>query len=124
MANTGVKVMDYTPQVMRKLEGNKLRGLTALGMEAVSQIQNGMDTLYGKPIWDTGTLRGEVHFAVNNSAPDTVDVGNATYYAHFVHDGTYRMKARPYIRDSLTGEFATGRMKEVLTAYLKQGFDG
>lgn len=124
MSNTGVKVMDYTLQVMRQLEGNKRRALTALGMEAVTQIQNGMDTLYGKPIWDTGTLRGEVHYAVNNSAPNTVDVGNATRYAHFVHDGTYKMKARPYIRDSLTGEFATERMKEVLTAYLKQGFDG
>lgn len=124
MAPTNVKVMDYTPQVLRQLEGNKRRALTALGMEAVSQIQNGMDTLYGKPIWDTGTLRGNVHFVVNNSAPDTVDVGNDVEYAHFVHEGTYKMPARPYIRDTLAGDYARQRMEEVTAVYLKQGFDG
>ena len=122
MATANIKVIDYSPQVMRQLEGNTRRALTALGTEAVSLIQDGMDTLYGKPIWDTGTLRGNVHYAVGNSAPNTVDVGNDVEYAHFVHEGTYKMKARPYIRDTITGEYAQRRMQEVTAAYLKQGF--
>lgn len=122
MAIANIKVMDYSPQVMRQMEGNTRRALTALGTEAVALIQDGMDTLYGRPIWDTGTLRGNVHYTVENSAPNTVDVGNDVEYAHFVHEGTYKMKARPYIRDTITGEYAQRRMEEVTAAYLKQGF--
>lgn len=122
MATANIKVIDYSPQVMRQLEGNTRRALTALGTETVALIQDGMDTLYGKPIWDTGTLRGNVHYAVGNSAPNTVDVGNDVEYAHFVHEGTYKMQARPYIRDTITGEYAQRRMREVTAAYLKQGF--
>lgn len=122
MALTNVKVMDYSPQVMAKVEGNTKRALTALGTEAVALIQDGMDTLYGRPIWDTGRLRGNVHYMVENSAPNTVDVGNDVEYAHFVHEGTYKMRARPYIRDTITGAYAQRRMQEVVSAYLKEGF--
>lgn len=119
-----VKVMDYSPQVMRQMEGNKRRALHALGLKAVELIQDGMDTLYGKPIWDTGTLRGNVHSVVANSGPDTVDVGNDVDYAHFVHEGTYKMPARPYIRDTLTGEWAQEQMKETVSQYLREGMNG
>ena len=117
-----VKVMDYTPQVMRQFEGNKRVALEALGLKAVELIQDGMDTLYGRPIWDTGRLRGNVHHAVENSGKDTVDVGNDVDYAHFVHEGTYKMKARPYIRDSLNGAWAQEQMRQTLSDYLKKGF--
>lgn len=43
-----VKVMDYSPQVMRQFEGNKRVALEALGLKAVELIQDGMDTLYGR----------------------------------------------------------------------------
>lgn len=117
-----IKVMDYSPQVIGQMEENTKRALTALGIEAVALIQDGMDTLYGRPIWDTGRLRGNVHSIVENSAPDTVDVGNDVEYAHFVHEGTYKMRARPYIRDTITGAYAQRRMQEVVSAYLKEGF--
>lgn len=122
MASSNVKVMDYSPQVIRQFEGNKRVALEALGVKAVELIQDGMDTLYGRPIWDTGRLRGNVHHVVENSGKDTVDVGNDVDYAHFVHEGTYKMKARPYIRDSLSGAWAQEQMRQTLIDYLTKGF--
>lgn len=71
-----VKVMDYSPQVMRQFEGNKRVALEALGLKTVELIQDGMDTLYGRPIWNTGRLRGNVHHAVENSGNDTTAVSS------------------------------------------------
>ena len=122
MALANVKVMDYTLQVMRQFEGNKRVALEALGLKAVELIQDGMDNRYSKPIWDTGRLRGNVHHVVENSRKDTVDVGNDVDYAHFVHEGTYKMKARPYIRDSLSGAWAQEQMRQTLIDYLTKGF--
>ena len=77
MANlANVKVVDYTPEVERQMEGNKRVALEALGLKAVELIQDGMDTLYGRPIWDTGRLRGNVHHAVENSGKDTSNIIN------------------------------------------------
>lgn len=81
MANlANVKVVDYTPQVMRQFEGNKRVALEALGLKAVELIQDGMDTLYGRPFWDTGRLRGNVHHAVENSGNDTTAVSSYESY--------------------------------------------
>ena len=72
-----VKVMDYSPQVMRQFEGNKRVALEALGLKAVELIQDGMDTLYGRHICDTGRLRGNVHHAVANGGKDTLNTINS-----------------------------------------------
>ena len=117
-----VKVYDYSPQAGVAMGKNIRRALTAMGIKAVEIIQDGMDTLYTKPPIDTGALQANVHYAVENSAPDTVDVGNDLEYAHFVHEGTYKMPARPYVRDSLSGEWAQRQLSETAQEYLKETF--
>ena len=44
-----VKVMDYTPQVMRQFEGNKRVALEALGLKAVELIQDGLELCMTDP---------------------------------------------------------------------------
>lgn len=121
ITDKSVKVTDLSVDVSAQMQRNKRAALSALGIKAVEIIQDGMDTLYAKPPIDTGALQANVHHYVENSAPDTVDVGNDLEYAHFVHEGTYKMKARPYIRDALAAEWAQQQMHDVVVEYLRQG---
>ena len=135
-----VKFTNNLFKIKQGVDGNIRRALTALGTEAVSLIGDGMDTLYEKPIWDTGDLHRDVSFEVDVEAK-AVKVGNTLDYAVPVHEGyaghpvfiesigEFRVlpgghtAGRPYIRDSLTGEFAQERMKQVFETFLKQGFE-
>ncbi len=118
----GVKVTfnDNSGRLLAQMQGNKIRALTAMGLSAVQFTVERMEGGYGKPIRDTGSLMRDVASEVENSAPDTVDVGNSLDYAVFVHEGTYKLQARPYLRDALSG--GSGKLKEVAESYLKDGF--
>lgn len=118
-----VTLTDNSDKVLAQLEGNKEAALNAMGIKAVNLILWQMRQGYGKPIRQTGDLQRDVSYEVNNSAPDTVDVGNTLKYGQFVHDGTSRMGARPYIRDALTGEDHQKQLQKVAEAALKTGFE-
>lgn len=129
-----VKMNDNSDAVRQQMAENVRRALTAMGKEAVGLISDGMDTLYEKPIWDTGDLHRNVNHRVReddaavdvgnlSSGDNPVEGENALEYAAFVHEGTYKMKARPYITDSLTGEYAKKRLMEIAKEYLKEKFD-
>ena len=78
MANlANVKVVDYSPEEKRQFEGNKRVALDAMGVKAVKLIQDGRDTLYGRPIWDTGRLRANAHHAVENVGKDILNIINS-----------------------------------------------
>lgn len=117
---TQIEFKDHTAEVLAKMQGNVKKALAALGTEAVGLIQDQMQTGYEKPIWKTGDLQRDVNYSVENSGPGTVDVGNSLEYAPFVHDGTRRMKGRPYIRDALNE--GADRLKQVVEENLKEGF--
>lgn len=117
-----VKFENNLIKVQQQMGTNVRRALTALGTEAVALITGGMYTLYGKPIMDTGELIRDVNYEVHPE-DHAVTVGNRLGYSVFVHEGTSKMKGRPYISDSLSGHYAQERMKQVAEAYLKQGFE-
>lgn len=117
----GVRFRDNTDAVESQLERNVKRTLPAMGREAVGLIMDGMDTLYGAPIWQTGDLHRDVNYKVRE-ADKSVDVGNSLEYAPFVHEGTRKMKARPYITDSLNGDYAKERLLKIAEAGMKTGF--
>ncbi len=75
----GVKVTfnDNSGRLLAQMQGNKIRALTAMGLSAVQFTVERMEGGYGKPIRDTGSLMRDVASEVENSAPDTVDVGNS-----------------------------------------------
>ena len=115
-----VTLNDNSAVIQTQMDGNKRAALTAMGLKAVQLTVERMENGYGRPIRKTGTLMGNVASEVENSAPDTVDIGNDKGYAVFVHEGTYKMAARPYLRDALNG--GASELKEVAESYLKQGF--
>lgn len=118
-----VTLIDNSDKVLTQLDGNKKAALEALGVKSVNLIMWQVRQGYGKPIRQTGNLQRDVSYGVENSAPDTVDVGNTMEYAPYVHDGTSKMAARPYIRDGLTGEDHKKQLQKVAEAALKNGFE-
>lgn len=121
MANE-VKMISHSAKVLVQLEENRRTALEAMGIKAVSMIVNQMQKGYHKPIWRTGDLQRDVSYAVENSGPGTVDVGNTLDYSIYVHEGTSRMQARPYISDALTSSGARDKLKSAANRPLKKGF--
>lgn len=115
-----VTLNDNSAVVQTQMNGNKRAALAAMGLKAVGLTVDKMQSGYGRPIRQTGNLMRDVSSEVENSAPDTVDVGSSLNYALYVHEGTYKMAARPYLRDALNG--GASALKEVAESYLKQGF--
>lgn len=115
-----VKIEDNSVKVRSMLEHNVHAALNAMGQEAVGLTVDNMEHGYGKPIRITGELQRDVAYEVNRSAENTVDIGNTLEYALDVHEGTRKMRGRPYLLDALQN--GRGRLMEVAEHYLKQGF--
>lgn len=115
-----ITVTDHSAEVLAQMSRNVKTALTAMGAEAVALTVDKMQTGYGAPIRKTGNLQRDVQFALENSAPNTVDVGNTLEYGPFVHDGTSRMKGRPYLYDAVME--GRPRLQAVSAQELKKGF--
>lgn len=134
---TQIKFTDNSDKVKAVMEGNKKAALAAMGITAVGMIVKQMQSGYQDPhptrdsqgrltggthtdIRFTGDLMRDVNAEVENSGPDTVDVGNSLGYALFVHEGTSKLKGRQYIKDAITN--GTNQLQEAATKELKKGF--
>ena len=102
---------DHSPEVKAKLEQNVKAALHAIG-------QKGVELTLGQ--METGDLMRDVQYEVERGGENTVDIGNSLEYAPFVHDGTYKMAGRPYLRDAIMG--GRGAIQSIAEQYLKQGF--
>ena len=118
-----VTLTDNSAKVLAQISQNKQAALMALGTKAVNLILHEMQYGYGKPIRDTGDLMRDVSYEVENSGPDTVDVGNSLFYGPYVHEGTHKMAGRPYILSGLTRNNASEQLKQAVAAPLKNGFE-
>lgn len=110
-------VRDNSAQLKQQLAANLPDALDAMGAEACSMILDTMQHAYWKDIYLTGALQRDVGWADNGS--NSIKVGNTLYYGPFVHDGTIKMRARPYIRDSLWGRM--GQLVAAAVPYLRKG---
>lgn len=115
-----VKVADHSVEVEALLSRNVQTALAAMGAEAVALTVDKMQSGYGAPIRKTGNLQRDVQYALESSAPNTVDVGNTLKYGSYVHEGTYKMQGRPYLKDAIMGGKA--RLQAVAEQELKRGF--
>lgn len=70
----------------------------AMGEAAVAAVRAQMLEGYERPVYRTGALHDNVHFALDGA---TVAIGNTLPYAIPVHDGTCRMAGRPYLADGI-----------------------
>ena len=113
-----VRFDDHSPEVKARLEQNIKAALLAIGQKGVELTLGQMESGYGKPIRQTGDLMRDVQYDMRGE--NTVDIGNSLEYAPFVHDGTYKMAGRPYLRDAIIG--GRGTIQSIAEQYLKQGF--
>lgn len=70
----------------------------ALGQAAVHAVYDQMLTGYDRPIWRSGALYHDVFCTVQGNR---VTIGSTLPYAGFVHDGTWRLPARPYLTQGI-----------------------
>ena len=120
-----VKMANNSKHALDQMQQNVKAALNAMGITGVELVIRNMQRGYGKPIWQTGDLQRDVHYVIEASGENTVDIGNSLDYAPHVHEGTYKMKGRPYIRDALASSNMANvqALREVAMEQLKQGFD-
>ena len=90
-----IRFTDNNSTVLSKVSGNVRAALTAMGTKGVGLTVDQMQSGYGRPIRQTGTLMGDVSYEVERSGKNTVDIGNSLEYGPCVHEGTYKMAGRP-----------------------------
>lgn len=116
-----VRLSDNTSRLQSQMNENVKKALTAMGIEGVKMTVAQMQGGYGKPIWQTGDLQRDVDYEVDRNGENTVDVGNTLEYAKYVHEGTYKMQARHYLRDALNN--GAERLKTVCAQMLRANID-
>lgn len=95
----------------------------AVGEVAVELVKDQMLIGYDYPIWRTGDLMRSVTFDVKNEGNvSVIDVGTPMEYAPYIHDGTYKMAGRPFMRDALLSNLGKQALKEVFEEQLGNAF--
>ena len=106
-----VRFEDHSTEVFRRVQGNLKKAAIDVGDIARDAVQEkmlwGYHDVHGNPphteIVDTGRLfdsiEGQVK-AVNANVYQT-SVGTDVPYAEYVHEGTYKLKGRPFITDGI-----------------------
>ena len=126
-----VRFTDYSTEVLRRVRGNLKAAAADVGDIARDAVQEkmlwGYKDVHGLPnnphteIVDTGRLfdsiEGEVK-VINASVYQTV-VGTDVPYAQYVHDGTSKLKGRPFITDGILA--SRDEIKDAIKANLKKG---
>lgn len=87
--------------LVRSMFEQKVRTtLYALGLAIVEVVITYMENNYGRRIYDTGNLIRSITFEVDADAKK-VAIGTNVDYALYVHNGTARMNARPFLTDAI-----------------------
>ena len=90
----------------------------AVGREAAFSVKAALMARYGAPVYKTGELMRSVAYTTDETC---VKVGvlkesPASEYAGFVHEGTHKMRSRPFVYDGVVD--AKERLKQaVLEAF-------
>ena len=115
---------DNTPIAKSQMERNIAKALEMMGLknqEIVTKIMSDPN-YYGlnRDIIDAGRLRSSMSYQVD--APNQrVIVGTNVEYAIWVHEGTLRMKGRPFLKDSIFNYRED--YKEIAKSVLGEGYD-
>ena len=105
-----VKFTSYAPQVLTAAEKAKSQALEMIGGKAES---------YAKKLCpvDTGNLRNSITHQRYDE--NTEVIGSGVKYAPYVELGTYKMKARPFLRPAAEGH--QGEYMAIIQALLGGG---
>ena len=128
-----MKLTNNLPKIVSQMRKNIDSALDAIGIEAVTSMQYMMLYGYSRPykhrhtgitdtkIYDTGALYRDLKYVVGGNMPGeekTVSFGSTLYYATYVHEGTKKVQARPYIEDGAT---AVADFEGVVKKELRKG---
>lgn len=87
-------VADNTEEIIAKMDAAIARALEAIGIEAEGDAKELC------PV-DTGRLRNSITHTID-SGDNTAVIGTNVEYAEYVHQGTSRQKAQPFLTDAVT----------------------
>ena len=121
---------DNSDIVLRKVGTNSRSAMDKAAEIMVESIQEkilyGYHDVHGNPphteIVDTGRLFDSIKAQVRRVSQNAyaTEAGTDVPYAIYVHDGTRKLKGRPFITDGILA--AQPELKEILSDELKQGF--
>ena len=116
--------------VQRQALQNFASAAKELESESVEWVQEQMLYGYHTPhgadghteIYDTGALIDSLKGKVTRDSQNTftVTVGTDKDYAEFVHNGTYKLGARPFISDGLQKN--RNKIESIIAKHAKEGF--
>lgn len=129
----GFKFESHKDDVLKELEEAMDLGLEAVGLQAEGYAKEEITRMRAV---DTGRLRGSITYATDakHSAGEspalsedfamlerpragTVCIGTNVEYAPYIHDGTAKMAARPFLHNAIRGHVE--EYKEILEEALK-----
>ena len=127
--------VSHIDAVFRQLDANAQRCMPKIGEAVVESVQEQMLYGYHTPhgpdghteIVDTGALydsiTADVQQASQNAYGVNVGVPSGTppaEYVEYVHDGTYKLQGRPFLRDGVLN--SVEKQKEIYGEELPVGF--
>ena len=108
---SSVRFVDNSDIILRKVANNCQEAMEQVGELLVEAVQGkilyGYHDVHGNPphteIVDTGALFDSIEADASRASQNafSVSVGAGVSYAQYVHDGTYKLKGRPFITDGV-----------------------
>lgn len=121
---------DHSDIVLKKLAGNAKQAVELTGKLLVEKAQEKMMYGYHDPhgadghteIVDTGKLFDSMDSRAEKTSQNAYEavVGSDVPYLKFVHEGTRKLKGRPFITDAMMDN--QDEIKQTMADALKQGF--
>ena len=106
-----VRFVDNSDIILRKVANNCQGAMEQVGELLVEAVQGkilyGYHDVHGNPphteIVDTGALFDSIGADVSRASQNAfgVSVGAGVSYAQYVHDGTHKLKGRPFLTDGV-----------------------
>lgn len=118
----GFVFKDYSDVVFKRMNSNCDSTMQEVGEKLVEKVQEKMLYAYYKEVVDTGALFDSIKAEQRKVSQNTftVEVGSGKHYAGYVHEGTSRMRGRPYIRDGVMD--AQDDIRTIMESGLSNGF--
>lgn len=131
LKNGSIRISDHTDTILRRLQGSIGSAAEEVAQVAVEAVQTQMLWGYNDPhgpdghteIVDTGRLFDSITAQVNriNASYYQTVVGTDVPYAIYVHEGTYKLKGRPFITDGLAA--GKGEIEKAIRKAIRDGMN-